>query len=639
MKLLYFLLRSSKLFPFSVIAGIICGISNTFLLMLINRLMNNANFSLKTAIVGFIALCITILVARVISQSLIIQLGQRSVYQLRLMLARQIAATPLRKLEELGVERLLSTLTEDVVTVTMAVIYVPIVCVDAVIIICCLFYLAWLSPTVIAVTLFFLVSGGAAYFFFSNRTRIFLKLAREDQNQLFKQIRLLIDGNKELKLNQWREQEFFDKLFIPAAESYRRHYVSGMNRYTVLNAAADLLFFVLIGLLIFLLPWLTTVGASVLASAIITVIYLLGPINTVFSLLPYMGRAQTALEHAESLGLDLVSVPAQSTYLPHLPLRLESLELRDITHSYYVEKEDRNFVLGPINLVFNPGEVVYLIGGNGSGKTTLAKLIAGLYMPEKGSIWLNGECVNAETLAFYRQHFSVIFSDYCLFDDLLGVEQHLLTERAGRYLAELQLDHKVEIKNGGFSTTALSQGQRKRLALLVAYLEDRPIYLFDEWASDQDPAFKDVFYTKIIPELKEQGKMVLAITHDDKYFHHADRIIKMDYGKVSDLPMRLPIQVSSAGGNIQPFVEQTETVQISKTSVVMLLSRKVNIDNIFLVSLPMPKELRLFDYDESFYRVYVQVREVKRQPSGGFLVRTSLISKDNPLISSSQLTR
>jgi putative ATP-binding cassette transporter len=90
----------------------------------------------------------------------------------------------------------------------------------------------------------------------------------------------------------------------------------------------------------------------------------------------------------------------------------------------------------------------------------------------------------------------------------------------------------VTIRNGQFSTTALSQGQRKGLALMTAYLEDRPFYLFDEWAADQDPHFKEIFYTQLLPELRSRVKSVLVITHDDKYFGLADRIVKLDYGKI-----------------------------------------------------------------------------------------------------------
>ena len=144
---------------------------------------------------------------------------------------------------------------------------------------------------------------------------------------------------------------------------------------------------------------------------------------------------------------------------------------------------------------------------------------------------MDEQTISDHNREWYRQHFSVIFSDFYLFEDLLGLESQNLDKSAREYLSLLQLGHKVQVQNGGLSTTALSQGQRRRLALLTAYLEDRPIYVFDEWAADQDPQYKKVFYTQILPELKARGKGVIVITHDDRYFDLADRIFKLDYGK------------------------------------------------------------------------------------------------------------
>jgi putative ATP-binding cassette transporter len=209
-----------------------------------------------------------------------------------------------------------------------------------------------------------------------------------------------------------------------------------------------------------------------------------------------------------------------------------SIELRGVTHTYHRERENSNFILGPVDLIVQPGELLFIIGGNGSGKTTLVKLLTGLYIPEEGEIRLNGQAVNDATREYYRRHFSVVFSDFYLFESLLGLDTRQIDKRARTYLSRLQLDHKVEVKNGVLSTTQLSQGQRKRLALLTAYLEDRPVYIFDEWAADQDPLFKEVFYLQLLPELKAQGKTVIVISHDDKYYQLADRIVKLDYGKV-----------------------------------------------------------------------------------------------------------
>jgi putative pyoverdin transport system ATP-binding/permease protein len=139
----------------------------------------------------------------------------------------------------------------------------------------------------------------------------------------------------------------------------------------------------------------------------------------------------------------------------------------------------------------------------------------------------------------------VVFSDFHLFESLLGLEGPELDERAREYIGQLKLTPKIEVKDGALSTLDLSQGQRKRLALLTAYLEDRPVYLFDEWAADQDPLFKEVFYYQLLPELKAKGKTIVVISHDDHYYHVADRIVKLEYGAV---------EYDSAATELEPAV-------------------------------------------------------------------------------------
>ena len=174
-----------------------------------------------------------------------------------------------------------------------------------------------------------------------------------------------------------------------------------------------------------------------------------------------------------------------------------------------------------------------LAGGNGSGKTTLVKLLCGLYLPVSGTIRFQGRDVTADVIDDYRQHFSVVFSDFHLFETLLGLCGDEVDERAKEYLLDLGLDLKVSIVDGKFSTINLSQGQRKRLALLVAYLEDRQIYIFDEWAADQDPRFKETFYRSLLPNLKEKGKTIFLVSHDDRFYDIGDRIITLDSGIVT----------------------------------------------------------------------------------------------------------
>src|SRR6185369_2296345 len=147
----------------------------------------------------------------------------------------------------------------------------------------------------------------------------------------------------------------------------------------------------------------------------------------------------------------------------------------------------------------------------------------------------------------FRQLFSVVFSDFFLFETMLGLGDIDVDSRARQYIELLQLQHKVEVKDGKLSTLDLSQGQRKRLALLTAYLEDRTFYVFDEWAADQDPFFKEIFYLQLLPELKARGKTVLVISHDERYYYVADRFVKFDYGMIVLDETQPPVSIAASG--------------------------------------------------------------------------------------------
>ncbi|MEM9920681.1 MAG: ATP-binding cassette domain-containing protein, partial [Bacteroidota bacterium] len=209
---------------------------------------------------------------------------------------------------------------------------------------------------------------------------------------------------------------------------------------------------------------------------------------------------------------------------------IQSLQAEGICFQYDKKEDEAAFGIGPIDLEVKQGEILFIIGGNGSGKTTLAKMLTGLYQPDKGALKINGETVSNHELSEY---FSTVFSPAHLFEKLYDIDYEAKKEAADEYLKKLQLDNKVTIKENKYNTIDLSGGQRKRLALLQCYMEDSPIYLFDEWAADQDPSYRNFFYRKLLPEMKAQGKIVIAITHDDHYFDVADKVMEMKYGHLS----------------------------------------------------------------------------------------------------------
>lgn len=540
MILLKFIFRTCRrMMLFTSLTALLSGACNAGLVALVNVVLTRSRFTATRLMWGFIALGIGKVVTNFASQVVLAEYAQGAIARLRRDLIRKILAVPLRQLEELGSPRILVALTDDVFSITQALLAIPVIAVNVAILLGGAVYLGWLSWEILASIFGLILFGGAAYRLVVARAFHYLNHAREEEDKLFGYFRALTEGIKELKLHRARRAAFFNENVQRTTEIYQRHNVAAETCFITAQNWNHLLYFLLIGLILFLVPRVAVVSRETLTGYVITTLYLMGPLAGVMTSFSLFGRASVALAKVEKLG---VALDEHSTELcgfdqPEKPLLFSRLDLVGVSHSYRSEQDDSHFVLGPLTLTFQRGDLVFLVGGNGSGKSTLAKLLAGLYLPERGEIRLNGAPINDQNRDEYRQLFSAVFSDFYLFDNLLGLQGSNLDEQAERYLEQLHLRQKVKIHDGVLSTTSVSQGQRKRLALLTAYLEDRPFYIFDEWAADQDPHFKGVFYTRLLPELKARGKTVVVITHDDQYFHLADRILKLDYGKlVTDAP-------------------------------------------------------------------------------------------------------
>ncbi|HEY0510455.1 MAG TPA: cyclic peptide export ABC transporter [Thermoanaerobaculia bacterium] len=524
------------------VAGALSGFGSTALIAVINSALNGSAASHSTLVWKFVALCALIPLSGFVSQFLLVRLTAHAAHAMRITLSRQILTAPYRLLEEIGVPRLMATLNDDIPAVTNAVTTLPILFMQLAIMVGCLIYLGLLSWPLLLVMLGYMVIGLATYQLPLIKSVGYFRLMRGEWDSMFRAFRALTDGAKELKLNRERRDAFRTQQLDPSVEAIR-HYAVLANTLTVAAANwGQILFFIFIGLSLFLAPSFISVSHQALSGYVLTVLFMISPLAIILNNMPTLGRAWVAAEAVRRLGLSLTHQQPEIAAAVRSNPDWHQLEMRGVTHVYRQEKDGDVFQVGPVDLTFHPGELVFLIGGNGSGKTTLAKLLIGLYEPEAGELRFDGKPVTGENRDEYRQQFSVVFYDFYLFDRLFGVDGEHLQARGSEYLAQLHLDRKVRIEGDKLSTLELSQGQRKRLALLTAYLEDRPIYVFDEWASDQDPMFKQVFYYQILPELKARGKTVIVITHDDHYFDVADRIVKLEQGQVEyDKRLKAPL--------------------------------------------------------------------------------------------------
>lgn len=534
MNLLVLLLRRSRwAVALAVLFGLLTGAASAGLIAHINAVLTSGGtLADRSTVLGFAALGGLMLGSRIGSQLILTRLQTSTTFALRDQLSQRILATPLRQLEELGHHRLLATLVDDVQAVTQGLLCIPPLLIHGGIIVGCMTYLAVMSRMVFAALLVFTLLGVASYLLPMRHIMGLLRDSRQTNDRFFRDLRSLTQGLKELKLHGGRRTAFLAQELFPTAETLKQLQMKVSTLHTFTTSWSMSLFFFFIGLLLFVLPGITPVSASTLVGYTLAVLYLQQPLESSMTMLPMLGAGTVSLRHIDTLALASASpsLPGGTGEPPAPPSRID---LVGVTHAYRREGEDTPFTLGPIDLTLRPGEILFVVGGNGSGKTTLAKLITGLYTPESGEIRVDGRPVTDNGREPYRQLFATVFSDFHLFDSLLGLAEGDKADKAREYLTRLQLEHKVRISaQGALSTTELSSGQRKRLALLTAYLEDRPVYLFDEWAADQDPLFKEIFYRELLPDLKAAGKAVVVISHDNRYFDVADRRVRLESGAI-----------------------------------------------------------------------------------------------------------
>lgn len=540
MKLLLVLLKNDKMMvSVSALIGLVSGLLNARLIQIAANNLPKAGAHEGNLAMVFGSLTLAVFLTGILSRFSLTHLSEKFSYNLRLNMCGQIFNMSLRDIEKRGLAKLITAFTQDIPAISQALLQVPLLFINAAITLGCLVYLGFLSPFIMLFLTGFFFVAIVSYMLPEKIAIRYMDRNRQAWDTLISRFNALTEGIKELKLHYQRADQYFSDHLRPGANEVRESGIINQAFYLVLDNWAQLLYFVFLGCLMFLLPIFGETTVEAIVGFSLVVLYVAGPIAAMVDVIPLYRRAVIGFNKLENIGValdgsekdpfaDRDKVLSDIKSLPEL----ETLSLKNITHTFYREKEDSHFTLGPVNLNVQAGETCFIVGGNGSGKTTLAKLITGLYEPETGSIHVNGQEIEHENLALYRQYFSAIFTNFFVFETILGMETGELDKRARFFLEKLHLDHKVTIENGRLSTTSLSTGQRKRLALLTAFLEDRPIYLFDEWAADQDPEFKEVFYRQLLPELKARGKTIFCISHDDRYFDMADHFIKMADGKV-----------------------------------------------------------------------------------------------------------
>jgi len=517
----------------SIGLGMLGGLSVTALLATINSALHNESGLTQGLVLGFAGLCLMALLSTILSDIGSNYVGQHIIARLRRELGEKVLAAPIDQIERYRSHRLIPVLTHDVDTISdFAFAFAPLA-VSLTVTLGCLGYLASLSWPMFLVMLVAIGLGTTMQFVARAWGMRGFEAAREAEDDLQKHYNAIAEGAKELRIHRPRRQRMFLHGIRNTANRICDTQIRSINTFVISKSLGSMLFFVVIGLALALQSWWPSADKTVMSGFVLVLLYMKGPLEHLIGTLPIISKAQIAFRRIAELSKQFSSPE------PHLLLDdqsqpatpLHSLVLNQVSYSFAPVPGSEPFRLGPVNVSIQQGDIVFIVGENGCGKTTLIKLLLGLYAPQSGSIELNGQAVTAANRDDYRQIFTTIFADYYLFDDVIQGDKPV-PEDAARYLRRLEIDHKVSIRDGVFSTTDLSTGQRKRLALVSAWLEERPVLVFDEWAADQDPTFRRIFYTELLPDLKRLGKTIIVISHDDRYFDIADQLIRLHAGKV-----------------------------------------------------------------------------------------------------------
>ena len=391
-----------------------------------------------------------------------------------------------------------------------------------------LIYFFITSRTAFYFTLSIVVFGGFFYSLFINKSKKLIHEARQAEKELFGATKDIIEGFKEIKTNDQKSDDLYHQCLKVKSAENRKLRVKAEYLLIESNVFTTLIEFAIFIPIVFILPVFNWISNEELIACVSLILFM--PFGLIKDVIPNFVRSVASIERLLEFENELIQLKKEKNCV----VKKNNQSYSEITFNnicfYYTDKKGEPiFGLKNVSCSFHPGEIVFIIGGNGSGKSTFLKVLTGLYFPFSGNITINGAPAKIEE---QRNLFSAIFSDFHLFDRFYESKNDINQEKVDDLLKLMDLDHKVSFENNRFSTIDLSTGQRKRLAMIVSIMEDKPIYVFDEWAADQSPRFREYFYCQLLPSLKQKGKTVIAVTHDNQYFDIADRILELDYGSL-----------------------------------------------------------------------------------------------------------
>ena len=514
----------------------ISGIANAGLLAIVNTASNSAQD--EGLNYRFFAIYIVIFLIFFITKRYSLKYAsievERIIQDTRDRISEKIIKSELVTMESLDSSSLFTRLTRDTTIISQASFQITEAAQSVIMIFFSMLYILTISKMAFFIIIITSTIITITYLNFAKEFTTNLIKVDKIEESFITSLTSIINGFKELKINSYKKQKVLEhhKLVLNQLTESK---INISDLFVTAMMYAEIFLYLLLALIVFMLPHLTDMDNITIIKLTAATLFIIGPFAMIVGIIPMVSKTETAIVNIDELEKNLDKANQGIAYIEDNGETIDNfttIRLKETEFYYLDDMGEKIFSIGPINLTIQKGETIFIIGGNGSGKSTLVKTLLGLYIPQKGTMSIDDEDIDRYNYQGYRDLFSIILTDFYLFDRFYGLED-IDKSLVNRLLKEMQLNKKTKFIDGRFTNTNLSTGQRKRLALILAILEDKDIYVFDEWAADQDPEFRKYFYTTILRELKRRGKTIIAVTHDDAYFCEADRVFQIDYGQMS----------------------------------------------------------------------------------------------------------
>lgn len=459
---------------------------------------------------------------------------EEAIDRLRMQLIERLRHADLWRLEHLGRSRLFGNITQSCKVISANSQYLAQAMRSLVLIATILLYIATISMVSFLLLTVLLTAASLAYYQLGKSLEAFQEQLADHETSLFECVSDLLDGFKEQRLCSTHSRALGEGFCRQSADTVTARNTVHQHSWQQF-VFGETTFNLMMGLVVFVVPIYSPSVSADLVKISAAILFMVTPVFGLMQSLAVLRAAEAAAGQMTKLRdeLTLLTEPGSEGPFDSVPTGFTEIRMEGIKFSFPAAAGEQAFTLGSLDLSIHRGEVIFITGGNGSGKSTLIKLLTGLYRPGGGHLTIDGLRISASRLAAYRALIAPVFFDFHLFSRLYGLGE-IDKIAAEDLLHWMEMAHVATIREDRFSRTDLSTGQRKRLALVAALLETKPILILDEWAADQDSHFRRKFYREILPELRRRGLTIIAVTHDDRYFDAADRCLHLEEGRLTE---------------------------------------------------------------------------------------------------------